>query len=78
MDKRFISTDLLDVGVPSYRIHASGHAKPHDIIRFVNEIDPLKLIPIHTEHPEFFRKLFREERTEVILPIRNVPIEISS
>ncbi|NVM37011.1 MAG: hypothetical protein HWN81_15550 [Candidatus Lokiarchaeota archaeon] len=77
MDKRFISTDLLDIGVPSYRIHASGHAKPHDIIRFVHEIDPLKLIPIHTEHPEFFRKLFREERIEVVLPIRSVPIEIS-
>lgn len=77
MDKRFISTDLLDIGVPSYRVHASGHAKPHDIIRFVSEIDPLKLIPIHTEHPEFFRKLFREERTEVILPVRSVPIEIS-
>ncbi len=77
MDKRFISTDLLDVGVPSYRIHASGHAKPHDIIRFVNEIDPLKLIPIHTEHPEFFRKLFKKERTEVVLPVRSVPIEIS-
>ncbi|GAH89248.1 unnamed protein product, partial [marine sediment metagenome] len=23
MDKRFISTDLLDRGVPSYRVHAS-------------------------------------------------------
>ncbi len=77
MDKRFISTDLLDIGVPSYRIHASGHAKPHDIIRFVSEIGPLKLIPIHTEHPEFFRKLFREEKTEVVLPIRSVPIELS-
>ena len=77
MDKRFISTDLLDIGVPSYRIHASGHAKPHDIIRFVNEIDPLKLIPIHTEHPEFFKKLFKEERAEVVLPVRSVPIEIS-
>ncbi|MFX1391804.1 MAG: MBL fold metallo-hydrolase [Promethearchaeota archaeon] len=77
MDKRFISTDLLDFGIPSYRIHASGHAKPHDIIRFVNEIDPQKLIPIHTEHPEFFRKLFRKEKIEVILPIRDVPIEIS-
>ena len=77
MDKRFISTDLLDIGVPSYRIHASGHAKPHDIIRFVTEINPQKLIPIHTEHPDFFGKLFREKRPEVILPYRGVPIEIS-
>ncbi|MFX1364101.1 MAG: MBL fold metallo-hydrolase [Promethearchaeota archaeon] len=77
MDKRFISTDLLDIGVPSYRIHASGHVKPHDLIRFINEIVPKKLIPIHTEHPEFFKKFFKNEKTEVILPIRNIPIEIS-
>lgn len=78
MDKRFISTDLLDRGVPSYRVHASGHSKPHDIIRFVNEINPEKLIPIHTEHPDFFRKLFKGERLEVVLPIYNIPIDITS
>jgi hypothetical protein len=78
LNKRVISGDLLEIGAPSYRIHASGHAKPHDIIRFVNEIKPIKLIPIHTEHPEFFSKLFKDPSIEVIQPLHTVPIQITS
>ena len=76
--KRTITNDLLKIGVPSYRIHASGHAKPHDIIRFVDELNPEKLIPIHTEHAEFFQKLFNNQEMEIILPIPVIPIEITS
>jgi ribonuclease J len=77
LNKRVISKDLLEIGAPSYRIHASGHAKPHDIIRFVTEIKPNKLIPIHTEHPEFFSKLFKDPSIEIIQPVDSVPIEIT-
>ncbi|MFX1391443.1 MAG: MBL fold metallo-hydrolase [Promethearchaeota archaeon] len=61
-------------GVPSYRIHASGHATPQDIINFVDEVKPKLLIPIHTEHPEFFKKMFHGSEIQVILPEKNQPI----
>ncbi len=51
-----IRKQLEPYGIPSYRVHASGHATPHDIINFIEEVKPKYLIPIHTEHPEFFRK----------------------
>lgn len=54
-----IMRKLEHVGIPSYRIHASGHAKPHDIISYILKLNPQHVIPIHTEHPEFFRSLFR-------------------
>ncbi|MHA2269329.1 MAG: MBL fold metallo-hydrolase [Promethearchaeota archaeon] len=75
--KNKISNELLHKGIPSYRIHASGHSKPHDLIRFINEINPDILFPVHTNHPEVFKKIFREEKMKIILPIREVPVEIN-
>ncbi|MFX0083704.1 MAG: MBL fold metallo-hydrolase [Candidatus Hodarchaeota archaeon] len=74
--KNQISNELLDKGIPSYRIHSSGHAKVHDLIRFINGINPEKLIPVHTNYPELFEKLFRNKRMEIILPTIEVPIDI--
>ncbi|MHA1491750.1 MAG: MBL fold metallo-hydrolase [Promethearchaeota archaeon] len=71
--KRIINI-LKDLGIPSYRIHASGHAMPHDLIKFVKEIAPQNLIPIHTEHPNFFKKLFNGSDINVIVPEYNNPI----
>lgn len=69
-----IAHKLLKLGIPSYRIHASGHAKTHDICRFVKEINPETLIPIHTEHPELFCKLFEKLDIKVIMPKYNESI----
>ncbi len=44
---------------PMHHIHASGHAPGTEIARMINEIRPKKVIPVHTEHPEFFRKLVK-------------------
>ncbi len=66
-----IKKQLETFGIPSYRIHASGHATPHDIINFVEEVKPNYLIPIHTEHPEFFKKIFQGSEIQVILPEKN-------
>jgi ribonuclease J len=74
--KNKISNELLDKGIPSYRIHSSGHAKVHDLIRFINEINPEKLIPVHTNYPELFGKLFKDEKMKIILPTIEVPIDI--
>ncbi|OFX51316.1 MAG: hypothetical protein A2046_03990 [Bacteroidetes bacterium GWA2_30_7] len=36
--------------------HASGHASGGEIKGMIKEINPGELIPIHTEHPELFKK----------------------
>ncbi|MFX1477343.1 MAG: MBL fold metallo-hydrolase RNA specificity domain-containing protein [Promethearchaeota archaeon] len=59
-------------------MHASGHAKPHDLIRFINETNPEELILIHTNHAELFGKPFKNEKLKIILPTRDMPIELYS
>jgi len=70
-----IRRELEPYGIPAYRAQASGHATPHDIINSIEEIKPKFLIPIHTEHPDFFGKLFQKSEIRVILPTKNKPIE---
>jgi ribonuclease J len=41
--------------------HASGHAPGDDITNMINDVKPKILTPIHTEHPEMFRKLLDEK-----------------
>ena len=71
-----ICNRLLDIGIPAYRIHASGHATPHDLINFIKEVKPQYLIPIHTEHPEFFGKMFDKTNINVVQAELNKPISI--
>ncbi len=45
-------------GVEIKHLHTSGHATPKAITDVINLINPKdKLIPMHTEHPDAFRKL---------------------
>jgi ribonuclease J len=67
-DNRYLTTSLRDLGLPGYRIQASGHAKPHDIYNFVKEINPKYLYPIHTKHAKMFKALFKNTNIKVILP----------
>jgi len=39
-------------------IHTSGHATVHTMKFLVNELQPKRIIPIHTNHPESFHGLF--------------------
>ena len=59
---------LRNLGLPAYRIIASGHAKPHDICNFIREINPKNILPIHTTNAKLFKDLFRSTRFNVILP----------
>ncbi|MFA5868828.1 MAG: MBL fold metallo-hydrolase RNA specificity domain-containing protein [Candidatus Bathyarchaeia archaeon] len=43
--------------------NASGHLSQSDLIKVVDEIDPDKIIPIHTQHPEWFKDTFSETVT---------------
>ena len=40
-----------------HQIHCSGHAKGMDLLATVRYIDPKMLFPIHTEHPEEYKKI---------------------
>ena len=39
-------------------IHTSGHASPVDLKRFADAMNPKKVVPIHTFHPEKYSELF--------------------
>jgi len=41
-----------------HQIHASGHCPSKDLTQIINQVQPRQLIPIHTEYPTLFRKLF--------------------
>lgn len=40
------------------RRHVSGHASQSELKKLIQKINPEKIIPIHTEHPEIFDQLF--------------------
>jgi len=37
-------------------IHASGHISGIELKKFISLVKPIKLFPIHTQHPEEFSK----------------------
>jgi ribonuclease J len=71
-----ICNRLLEIGIPAYRIHASGHATAHDLINFINQVKPEILIPIHTDHSDFFNKFFQNTRINVFIPEKNKSIKL--
>jgi ribonuclease J len=59
-----IGTDVMNnwlthFGLKFHQIHASGHCPSKDLVTIVNKIQPGKLIPVHTEHPKLFKRLFK-------------------
>ena len=41
-----------------YQAHCSGHAPRSELLEIIRKINPKKLYPVHTEHPEIFAKYF--------------------
>jgi len=66
-NSRELANKLRRLGLPSYRVQASGHAKPHDIYNFVKKVNPKYLYPIHTENARIFKHLFKNTKIQVIL-----------
>ena len=64
----FPSAEGWEVPQDQRGVHASGHAPGPDLLRIVQEVRPRKLIPIHTEHPEFYVESLRRSDIEVVLP----------
>jgi len=41
--------------------HASGHVHPQDLFKFIDEVNPDIIIPVHTKHPEAFVKMYGDK-----------------
>lgn len=39
-------------GTRVHVVHASGHARPEDLRRLVEQLDPRRVVPVHTQFPE--------------------------
>jgi ribonuclease J len=50
-------------GLPLYQIHCSGHIMPNELKEVTSQIQPKKIHPIHTEHPELFAKFLARYAT---------------
>ena len=46
-------------GLELKEVHASGHACREEIKEVIEEIRPKKVIPIHTEYPNIFKKIWK-------------------
>jgi ribonuclease J len=55
-------------------LHASGHACGPDLLNIVREIKPEKLIPVHSEHPEYYAQNLNDNAINVIFPEIGKPI----
>jgi ribonuclease J len=49
---------MADKGIRYEHIHTSGHADMNALKRFADTVKPKMLIPVHTEHPLFFKELY--------------------
>ncbi|MFQ6089997.1 MAG: MBL fold metallo-hydrolase [Candidatus Bipolaricaulia bacterium] len=47
-------------------LHASGHASGKDLLWMAKEISPKFILPVHTEHPEFFHQSLKGEPITVL------------
>lgn len=65
---------LTHFGVRFHQIHASGHCPSRDLEKVVDKIQPKKLVPVHTEHPALFRKLFKQYEVQLAKEGRAIPL----
>jgi ribonuclease J len=54
--------------------HASGHATQEELLELVRRVNPKMLVPIHTEHPEFFLGRLQGTDIDVGIPELGKPI----
>jgi len=58
IDQNVMHRWLDHFGLKFHQIHASGHCPSKDLKDMIDQIQPRQLVPVHTEHPELFKKLF--------------------
>jgi ribonuclease J len=59
-------------------LHASGHACGPDLLRIALQIKPQTLIPVHSEHSDFYQRVkpLSKNNIDVVFPPRGGTIEI--
>jgi ribonuclease J len=55
-------------------VHCSGHATWKDLVSLYETVHPRYLVPVHTEHPEYFVDHFKNSEIEVRVPQLGVPL----
>ncbi|MCE9651847.1 MAG: MBL fold metallo-hydrolase [Nitrosarchaeum sp.] len=61
-EEQEISQERMDAwinhfGMHKFQSHCSGHARGQDLINAVSEIDAKMLFPVHTKHPDAYKKI---------------------
>jgi ribonuclease J len=67
-----LAADLDRAGGRLLLRHASGHAHPDDLRRFVEQLNPRLLIPVHTTSPETWRRCW--PKTTILPDSREIKI----
>jgi len=57
IDEQRVNNWLRHFGFERFHSHCSGHAKGSDLLDLVRKINAKTLFPVHTEHPEMFKKV---------------------
>jgi ribonuclease J len=47
-----------DQGLGFHLVHSSGHAHPTDLKRMAEALQPRRLMPIHSAHPEEYEAIY--------------------
>ena len=55
-------------GLPQYHTHVSGHITPLQLRSILRTISPKKIFPIHTTHPELFKKFMGDLESDILMP----------
>ena len=57
--------------IKEYSAHASGHASGLELTDLIKQIQPKTLIPIHTQHPTYFKEIAQKISEEItVIPPR--------
>jgi ribonuclease J len=52
-------------GAEIVQIHASGHADEQTLQRLVKAVKPGIIVPIHTQKPKLYEKVFAEQKIKI-------------
>jgi len=63
-------------GLPQYHIHVSGHITPLHLRKFLDNVKPRRIFPIHGIYPKIFSKFMRDLGSEIIIPEKGKLYEI--
>lgn len=64
LEEELMQNWLSHFSLKLHQLHASGHMGRVELLEAIEVIDPKRVYPIHTEHPELFERLTKGRRVE--------------